>query len=286
MRPVGRRQHPLQRGVGSRLCLGCGIGFFGSVFCHDRPSRVFAGLCLALTDNEHATIGRIAILWGQVEFFVEELLPEISGLTTEQLTAILIMDKPIAQKVSFLKASARRHSHAETGAQVETLCTLIEETKVQRNHLFHGMWGWRAHSERVFPAARRRSEPHAPLPASSLAALEKKLCKCSRLGFDLVTRVAYGELGRPHPSRFLHHSAPKEPPEWLLQWSARNPWDDGDPDRIDKAGQLPRRSRLYPERYFPGWGTVLTSFLPHTTRSMLTQVYSCQSSGSHPQMAQ
>ena len=127
--------------------------------------------------------------------------------------------------------------------------SVIHETKAQRNHLFHGMWGWAGddQTKRMFPAARKYPVVHAPFPASSLSTLEKKLCKASRMGFELFTTYM-GSRVPVHPSRFFHHNAGLEVPEWLEQWRQGNPWDDGDPDRIEKAGQLPRRSSLCPQR--------------------------------------
>ena len=205
------------------------------------------GYVSPLTDEEHATIGRIALLWGQIEHFVEELLPAVTDLAHDELEALQINSKAIASKVAFLKAASRRISNAALRDEIVKFCTLIHDTKMQRNHIFHGMWGWRGdiRTKQVFPAARKQSDPHAPFPASKLSAIEKKLCKCARAGFNLFTRY-HGHLERPHPSRFFHHGAGSDAPKWLLQWSERNPWD-GDPDRIEKVGQLPRRSALYPQ---------------------------------------
>lgn len=214
------------------------------------PLEFLAGYVSPLTDAEHATIGRIALLWGQADHFVEQLLPVVSGLSWEQLEALQITSKPTGSKVGFLKASARKLIDEALREQVLTFCTIVDDCKTSRNHVFHGMWGWRGdhRTERVVPAARKESELHNPFPASKLPALERKLCKASRLGFDLVISLVFRQSARPHPSRFLHHGAQGDAPEWFQQWSARNPWDDDDPGRIEIAGQVPRQSRLYPEK--------------------------------------
>ncbi len=216
------------------------------------PLEFAPGFVSPLTDKEHATIGRIAILWGQIESCVDDLLPHISGLTTEQVEALQLYNKPMSQKVAFLKGSVPRYPHDRFKEPILNFCALIDETKVQRNHVFHGMWGWRGDTkkQRVFPAARKQSSPDAPLPASKLPGLEKKLCKCSRLGFDVFAQIELGQLTRHPLTRFFHHR--DEPdgsiPQWLEQWSERNPWNSDDPDQIAPAGQLPRRSSLYPEK--------------------------------------
>ena len=128
------------------------------------PLEFFPGYVSPLTDKEHATIGRIALLWGQIEHFVDGLLPEISGLSREQLEALQVKEKPMASKVAFLKASAKRHNHGPTGQSVAEFCKLVEDTKTQRNHAFHGIWGWRGddRTERVYPAAQKESDPQSP----------------------------------------------------------------------------------------------------------------------------
>lgn len=213
------------------------------------PLEFLPGYVSPLTDKEHATIGRIALLWGQVEHFVEVLLPIVTGLTLDELDALQISSKTIASKVDFLAKASSRVERADIRDGIKRFCAIIYETKSQRNHIFHGMWGWRGddRTQRAFPAACKRSDLSSPFPADKLSTLEKKLCKCARMGFDLFTRY-HGQLERPHPSRFFHHNAAGEAPEWLLQWSTRNRWDDEDPGRIESAGQLPRRSSLFPQQ--------------------------------------
>ena len=209
----------------------------------------FPGYVSPLTDTEHATIGRIALLWGQVEHFVEVLLPIVTGLTQDEMDTLQISSKTIASKVDFLAKASARVGREDIRDGIKSFCAIIHETKGQRNHIFHGIWGWRGddRTKRVFPAACKRSDVGSPFPADKLNALEKKLCKCARMGFDLFTRY-HGQLERPHPSRFFHHNAQGDAPEWLVQWSTRNRWDDEDLDRIEVAGQLPRRSSLFPQR--------------------------------------
>lgn len=214
------------------------------------PLELLPGYVSPLTDKEHATLGRIAVLWGQIEHFVEELLPAATGLSRDDLEALQVTSKTIASKVDFLATASKRINDERLRNEVLNFCAIIHETKTQRNHVFHGMWGWRGddRTKRVFPAARKESDPHAPFPASSLSTLEKKLCKCSRKGFDLLCRYVYGQSVRHHPSRFFHHGLPGDAPEWLEQWTQHNPWGGEAPDYIEQAGQLPRRARLYPER--------------------------------------
>jgi hypothetical protein len=216
----------------------------------DDPLEFLPGYMSPVTDKHHAIIGRIAILWGQVEHFVEQLLPTVTGLSEEELGVLQVSSKTIASKVDFLNAASKRIADEGVRKEIQAFCKIIHETKGQRNHVFHGMWGWRGddRTKRVFAAAYKQSDKDAPFAASQLSRLEKKLCKCSRMGFDLFTRYVMKRPERPHPSRFFHHNTEDAFEGWLGQWSEHNPLDHDDPDRIEQAGQLPRRVRLYPER--------------------------------------
>lgn len=212
------------------------------------PLEFISGYISPLTDKQHAQLGRIAVLWGQIEYFVESLLPVISGLSWDQLAALAVTEKPIGSKVDFLGASGKAHSDPAIRERVRQICGAINDTKAQRNHAFHGVWGLRGdeRTKTVEPAARKTSAPNQPFRASQMGALEKKLCRCSRLAADLVWEMN-GETERSKFSRFIHHNSCEPVPSWLQQWSARNPSDHESLDRHAKANQLPRPDAPYPQ---------------------------------------
>lgn len=213
------------------------------------PLEFIPGYISSLTDKQHAQIGRIAVLWGQIEHFVEHLAVHVSGLSWDELTAIGVATKPIAAKVDFLNtARVRLKDRKKLRDQVGQFCALIYETKMARNHVFHGMWGWRGErqTKSVFPAARKTSQPEQPFKATQLPALERKLCRCSRMGSDLCMHF-WGEPHRVELMRFIHFNEDSVQP-WLNRWLDNNPMDDADLDRNAKAGQLPRLAAPYPRR--------------------------------------
>lgn len=215
----------------------------------DDPLEFIAGYISPLTEKDHARIGRIAILWGQVEHFVEEILPSVTGLSWEELAAAEITEKPIGTKVRILKQTRTRLEDEELSERVREFCSSIEETKVQRNHMFHGIWGWRGtqRTKTVVPAARKTSTPAQPLKISQLPALEKKLCRCSRLGSDLLMTFNQ-EQYRAKYTRFLHHDGHEDAPDWLIEWSEQNPLDYVEQDRISSPGRLPHLETPYPRK--------------------------------------
>lgn len=205
------------------------------------PLEFVPGYISPLSDEQHAQIGRIAILWGQIEHFIEHMLPHVTGLSWDELKALGVATKPVGSKSDFLKAAAKRLSDIEMRTIVEGFCGLIDETKTARNHVFHGIWGWRGNKRQrnVVPAARKTATPENPFNASELPALEQRLCRCSRMGSDIMM-LLWQHPERVKFTRFIHHGDAELAPEWIQQWSDRNPLEDNLLVDAGKAGQLPR----------------------------------------------
>jgi hypothetical protein len=212
------------------------------------PLEFVPGYISPLTDKEHARIGRIAILWGQIELQTEDLLVLVTKLSWEELEALQITDKPMGQRVSFLTIAGKRLKNPTLEARLKAFIGLINDTKTSRNHVFHGMWSWRANSRKqtVEACARRTKEPTVPMKVAQLIKLEKSLCRCSRLGYDLGWEMR-GTTSRTKYTRFIH-LAESGAPQWLRQWSERNPLDDVALDRSAKGGKLPRLDALHPPK--------------------------------------
>lgn len=212
----------------------------------DDPLEYIAGYVSPLTDKEHAQIGRIAVLWGQIEYFIDQLLEHVSGMTWEELTALGVADKSISAKVNWLDRIKRRVADEDTRSKIGNFCAIIHETKTDRNHVFHGIWGWRAddRTKKVTPAARKSSNPGQPFLYTRLPALEKKLCRCSRMGADLCNPL-WHPTARPMWTKYVHHGVKGGAPEWMKEWSARTRVSDDVLDQSSKAVQLPRPKRLF-----------------------------------------
>jgi hypothetical protein len=201
-----------------------------------------------LTDKEHARLGRIAVLWGQVEYCLDEMLPFVSGLKRSELDALAITDKAVGSKAMFLKAAMKRVESDEQRKRIGAFLALIEETKVARNHAFHGVWGWRitTRTQSVMPCARHGKYPSRPLKIADLAKLEKSLCACSRIGRDVLNEF-WGWHHDRRAARFFH-GADDDFPEWFHRWTERNPMRGEYLDQTAKAGQLPRLAKHFPHK--------------------------------------
>ena len=138
-----------------------------------------SGYISPLTDKQHATLGRIAVLWGQIESTIDFILPHFCDLSKEELSAIGVYDRPMAAKVQFLKTVSKARSAEAVHHKVIGFLTIIENTKVDRNHAFHSMWGWRVDSRKksVEASARFQKTPEKGLTPTGLNKLERDLVK-------------------------------------------------------------------------------------------------------------
>lgn len=213
------------------------------------PLEFVPGYISPLTDKEHARIGRITLLWGQVEHFAEQILPAVTKLHWDDLVAINIPSKGIGNVISLIRAANTRMPKSQVRSDIEDFCDEVNAIKQSRNKIFHGIWGWRAsgRGRTVEAAARKTSEPEHPLRVSQLPKVEKSLCKCSRLGSEIV-RQLWNETTRVKYTRYFHHDQNADSPEWLMRWTEHNPLDDALLDRIGKEGQLPRLEHPYPRK--------------------------------------
>jgi hypothetical protein len=67
----------------------------------DDPFEFVAPFVSPLTHDEHARIGRIAVLWGQIDMALDQLLDKALGITPKQRRA-LIGEKPTGAKHDLL----------------------------------------------------------------------------------------------------------------------------------------------------------------------------------------
>ena len=190
-----------------------------------------------LTHDEHAQLGRIAVLWGQVEMFVENLLTAVLGIAPE-LRARLFNDKPVGAKLDVLSSFVKDMPDGEAARAVAAFLSLAHEVKSERNQCFHGVWGFRVRvkQQKIEAAAQHQRSPERPFRADNLPRLERKLCQLSHLG--MLALEALGQMERLEGAYPLFHGDP--PIEaWFSEWRARHYADRHTLDRKWKPGRLP-----------------------------------------------
>jgi hypothetical protein len=198
------------------------------------------GFLSPLTDEQHAQLGRIAVLWGHCDFMLDEILTKAHRLTRAQRKTFIGAERPIGPKLDFLKPQIAGIRNKELRERVRTFYDLLNNTKAKRNQIFHGAWGWRSMAREgdVRICARHPKAPANPVFAHELPDLEKTLCRASRAGLEALY-IYEGHALDPRVSRFVHGQG-RNAPKWFQQWLEQQPADDANLDRSYKAGQLPR----------------------------------------------
>ena len=205
----------------------------------DDPYELAPAFLSPLTHDQHARIGRIALLWGQVDMILDQLLESALGITSRQRKA-LIGDKQIGGKLDLLNNNLDGIKGAKAKALAKEFRDLANQTKPHRNKCFHGIWGFAVGRKKgdVSPAATHYRSIENPLRVTQLPALERKLCKTSRVGMNAL--VELHELSeKVKACNRLFHGKSENRDTWLREWIAQHPLDDDALDRRWKRGQLP-----------------------------------------------
>ena len=193
-----------------------------------------------LTHDEHARLGRIAVLWGQIDMVLDMLLEVSMGLSPKQRKT-LIGEKPIGAKLDMLKLHLDDIKTTLGRTYATAFWDLANQTKTQRNRCFHGVWGFRCGKPgEVRPSATHFKDGGSPVRITQLAPLEKKLCKTARVGMNALQEIspAFQQFKQPGAG-LLFHGSDKDAPPWLPKWIEQHPVDDRSLDRRHKRGQLP-----------------------------------------------
>ncbi|WP_298470359.1 hypothetical protein [uncultured Erythrobacter sp.] len=192
-----------------------------------------------LTDEEHAQLGRIAILWGQADWLIDEIILGALKITREQHKA-LIGEKPLGPKINLLKPHLKDVNPPEAQEAAKKFVQGLDLTKSKRNSIFHGVWGWRAHPRKqiVERCARHPKSLNDPPKAEDLPALEKALHEAVAEALKAACQI-WGFTPPKVVGRFLH-GREEEAPEWFQQWQAQRPLTDQNWDHSLSEGQLPR----------------------------------------------
>lgn len=203
----------------------------------DIPAEFIPPFVSPLSHDQHARLGRIAILWGQIDMILDQLLQAALNITGEQRVA-LIGERPIGGKLDLLKNNLHGIKDKKAREGARDFWELANDTKSVRNRCFHGIWGFGlGRKETLFAGASHFREIENPFRATQLPSLEKKLCKTARLGWNALAIVMSYTHATKGCSRLFHGKG--DIPAWLVEWRAQHPLDDRALDRRHKRNQLP-----------------------------------------------
>lgn len=139
---------------------------------------------IPLNDEELLLVGRITILWGQIEFFVDDIICAIHGIDREQLD-LFASGQMIGSRVNFIDKGIARIKSKALRDQANRVVKEIRRVGPDRNMLTHGIWGFHVNKARTQQRAGAHSKkrPKTPMFATQLVRLESDIT-------DLTVQVA------------------------------------------------------------------------------------------------
>lgn len=96
---------------------------------------------LPVSDDELLIVGRITLMWAQLDFQLDAILTSLHKIDGEQFTAFFGRTM-IGAKVQAVKAATKRASSSAVQIALGEMCDAISKCLTDRNLMTHGMWGW------------------------------------------------------------------------------------------------------------------------------------------------
>lgn len=168
------------------------------------PSPAFE---IPLDAVELALIGRITVVWSQIEAVVGILLRELLGITQQEFDA-RFGSKPISGQIEALERYANNLNCESSRDKLLAFCEFCESPRFERNHAIHGNWGYLVDSNgcigAVHAAFRRRKD--RPLPCGDLDRIYATAVQASLMADDLcVALLDYPKRPAGGRRMFLGH---------------------------------------------------------------------------------
>lgn len=196
------------------------------------PLIMNPAFAVPLTQLELLTLGYITLVWGQIDFLLDEILMFAHEFDAEQRKQFLT-DKPIGGKLDMLVKNISRLD-PEIQGTATAFADLLRATKQQRNSACHGVWGWKweKRSKTRQVAVRHSTTINNPVHATQLRGLADQLTEASLLGSQLMCGLR--ELGYEPAIQFTWGGGvdANTPPTWLEQSGGQS-----------RKGRMPRDRR-------------------------------------------
>lgn len=189
---------------------------------------------IPLNSDELYLLGCQAVVWGQIDFILDEILAHVFAFDPDQRSQFLT-DKLVGTKTDMLAKDYTRLPN-ELHEDCMQFVAQINAIKPRRNSAFHSVWGWytgkRGHLRQV--AAFHHKTKKNPLKPIQLRGTLEDMIKCSKTG----SRVMSACLGFPHKDAVR------------FEWGHEAP-DGGPPERLRQLG-VPLQKGHRPQDRRPG----------------------------------
>lgn len=95
---------------------------------------------IPISDDEMLLVGRISLVWAQLDFLVENILCRLGQFDVDLLN-YYFGNKTIAPKLDAIEFYARRCDH-KTKQALDEVVSSTRACNAERNLMAHGKWGW------------------------------------------------------------------------------------------------------------------------------------------------
>ncbi len=166
---------------------------------------------LPLTDDELMLVGRITLVWAQIDFQIDGILTALHRLDEEQFAAFFGR-MMIGGKVQAARSAQARAPSETARIAVAEMCDAVSDCLRDRNLMTHGMWGWNwdGGNTRWESCAISYRKGHA-LAAAELPALHEEIVNAAVKVDQAYYRIVLG--AEPIPTRNRTYASAPFPPE-------------------------------------------------------------------------
>lgn len=94
-----------------------------------------------MADSRINLVGRITLIWAQIDFQIDGILMALHGIDADQLDAFF-GNSTVGRKIAVVRNAIHRAASHETQVSLTTFCNVVAPCVANRNLMTHGMWGW------------------------------------------------------------------------------------------------------------------------------------------------
>lgn len=145
-----------------------------------------AAFVCPLSETGLRELGRMAINFGHLEFFLETRLRRLAKLD-DPLARELIVPLTTARKLELLKAHLDQVAPLEARGLVAQACEVMTTINGERNDILHGHWGWGTDAPLVGKASGMTSKkPALRIDAARISYIADQAAIATRLFATVV----------------------------------------------------------------------------------------------------
>lgn len=178
---------------------------------------------IPLSDEDQARLGRIVVMWGQVESVLDYIIQAFTPID-EAAYKSLLGGRMLSTKVGIVLNLAKEITNLRTMKACEELCSLINASSSDRNDAVHGRWGYSAEAGEPVAQSSKRNKL---FKLEMLHKLEQDSIAITRAAVEVIQACAGRrgvrhheqirmEIPKPAASLGTGRALPHWPSHWIV----------------------------------------------------------------------